>query len=87
MAENPIRRNDLMERQVGTDYMLYDVTGRAVHLMNQTAFFVWERCDGDHAVQDIINEAASLYEISGEKIEADIQECLAALRHKSLLKD
>ncbi|MGO9530798.1 MAG: PqqD family protein [Syntrophobacteraceae bacterium] len=87
MAVNPTRREDVMERRVGKDHMLYDATGRAVHLLNETALFVWERCDGDHAVQDIISEAESVYKVSKEQIQADVEECLAALRIKALLKD
>ena len=58
-----------------------------MHLLNETALFVWERCDGDHAVQDIISEAGSVYKGSKEQIQADVEECLAALRIKALLKD
>ncbi len=87
MDVNPTRREDVMERRVGNDHMLYDATGRAVHILNETALFVWRRCDGDHAVQDIVSEAASVYGIRKEIALADIEECLAALRDKALLKD
>jgi hypothetical protein len=87
MEINPHRREDVMERRVGSDHMLYDATGRAVHVINETALFVWKRCDGDNAVEDIISEAVSVYKISRETAQADIEECLAALRSKALLKD
>ena len=87
MALNPTCREDVMERRVGNDHMLYDATGRAVHLLNATALFVWRRCDGSHAVQDIIGEAASVYNVTREQIQADIEECLAAFHNKALLKD
>jgi len=87
MAVNPTRREDVLERPVGNDHMLYDAAGRAVHLLNETAFFVWQRCDGGCTVEDIISEAAAVYKVSGEQIQADIEQCLAALRDKSLLKD
>jgi hypothetical protein len=48
---------------------------------------VWQRCDGDHTVLDIIKEAESRYKVSWEQIQADVDECIAALRVRALLKD
>ncbi len=86
MNVKPTRLENVMERRVGNDRMLYDAAGRAVHVLNETALFVWQRCDGEHSVQDIISEAASVYTISTDKIQGDIEECMAALRSKGLLK-
>ncbi|MFH1566897.1 MAG: PqqD family protein, partial [Gemmatimonadota bacterium] len=60
--------------------------GQAVHLLNATAAFVWERCDGTHPAARI---AAELAERTGEplaRVAADVTAALAALREKGLLR-
>ncbi len=86
MSENPIRRSEIMERKVGDEHMLYDTLGRRVHVLNPTAYLLWNRCDGDHSLDEIIAEAASATGAPEEQVRADIEECLDSFRNLSLLK-
>jgi hypothetical protein len=76
-----------MAREVGGELMLYDATGKVVHVLNDTARFVWERCDGKHSADDILVEAQKAYDASADAARADIHECLATFRKLSLLRD
>jgi len=67
--------------------MLYDSLGRAVHVLNETAYFIWQRCDGQHTIKEIIQEASSICKVPEEEVRTDIGDCVSTFREKGLLKD
>ena len=79
MSDMLKRAEGIKERPVGEELMLYDVTGRTVHVLNETAAFVWQRCDGHNTVDDIVNAAVKEYSISEADARVDIEECIGAL--------
>lgn len=86
MNENPIRREEVMERQIRNEHMLYDAVRKVVHVLNETAYFIWERCDGQHTIEDIVREASSASGKAEDFIRADVEQCMAVFREKGLLQ-
>jgi PqqD family protein of HPr-rel-A system len=86
MNDNPVRRDDIMQRQVGQEHMLYDSSGGAVHVLNESAKFVWEHCDGSQSADEIAAAAVEEYGITEEQARSDIEQCLDTFRELSLLK-
>ena len=80
MRANPVRREGIMERQVGDERMLYDAVGRAVHVLNETAYFIWERCDGKHSADEIVAEAVQLSDLPEEELRIDVEGCIETFR-------
>jgi hypothetical protein len=85
MAANPTRKEGVMEREVGGELMLYDVTGRAVHVLNESSRFVWQLCDGSHSVDDMVAQATKEYSAPSDQVRADINECLATFQSLGIL--
>jgi hypothetical protein len=57
-----------------------------VHVLNPTARFIWERCDGRHSAADIARALQASYALAPEHdVEADVQRTLALLTAKELL--
>ena len=79
MNDKPVARQEVLERQVGDEWMLYDAVGRAVHVLNVPARFVWQRCDGQHALDDFVREAREEFDVDDASARQDIAECLQAL--------
>jgi hypothetical protein len=48
-----LRRTDVNVRVLGDETIVLDRRGHRIHQLNPTASFVWQRCDGRHAVEDI----------------------------------
>ena len=86
MNENLVHRKEIMEREVGKEHMLYDALGKVVHVLNETAFFVWQRCDGKHTTQDIVREVCSLSGTAEDLVRGDVEQCMATFREKGLLQ-
>jgi hypothetical protein len=77
-----------MERQIGDEHMLYDFLGRVVHVLNETAYFIWQRCDGQHTIKEMIEEASSLCKAPEEEVRTDIEDCVSTFHEKrGLIKD
>jgi hypothetical protein len=85
MNDRPVARQDVLERQVGDEWMLYDAVGRAVHVLNATARFVWRRCDGQHALDDFVREARLEFDVEEALARQDIRECLQALEEAGVV--
>ena len=66
--------------------MLYDTEGRAIHVLSETALFIWERCDGEHDTDAIVQEAVDRYEASPEEVRPDVESTLAQFRELGILK-
>ena len=86
METKPKRKEGIKQREVGGEKMLYDVGGRSVHVLNRTADFVWQRCDGSHALDDLVAEAVGIYEVPEQQARAEIATCLATLRERGVIE-
>ena len=60
----------------GTNVLLNLVDGQYYALDDEVGFRVWELCDGNHTVRDIVSKIALEYEAPLETIEADVLELL-----------
>ena len=87
MTSHPKRRDGIMSREVGDERMLYDAAGRAVHVLNGSAEWIWDHCDGTHTIEEIIAEAVELFGADEAEIRTDVDECLATFTERNLLID
>ncbi len=70
----PCRRDGLRCRPLDDEAVLYDPAHHTLHYLNQTAYFIWARCDGRRRVQDIADAVAAAYETGCEGQDSGGQE-------------
>src|SRR5262249_46513720 len=58
MTKRLARKNNLLSETVGEELVLVDQTTNRAHRMNRTAALVWQRCDGQHSVEEIAGALA-----------------------------
>jgi len=63
------RKHDLLVKELPGEVLVYDMTRDRAHCLNETAAFVWKRCDGRNTVPDI---ALSLGKKSNSTIDEKI---------------
>jgi hypothetical protein len=69
----PKRRDDLVARREDPDLLLLDPVSGQVKVLNETAVFIWDRCDGEKTLDSVMEEMAAIYDgISAEEIENDL---------------
>ena len=66
--------------------MLFDAVTSRAFTLNQTARSVWELCDGQRNVGDIVNILTNLYEAETPILESDVLNILTYLESEQLLK-
>jgi hypothetical protein len=78
-AENyPRRRSDVNIRVVDGETVVLDRQKGLIHQLNQTATYIWERCDGRSTVVEI---AAQLTETFDVAYEIAIKDVVRVTRH------
>lgn len=79
------RKNNVVERAANDETMVYDLNVDKVYLLNETAAFVWQLCDGEH---DLAAIAAELAKKTGQPVSEDIVKlAIDNLRASNLLDE
>jgi hypothetical protein len=64
----PIQRDGVACHRLDGEAVLYDLAHHTLHYLNQTAAFIWERCDGKTNVSRLVEEAARAFGISAGSV-------------------
>ena len=81
----PVRRTDLLEVSFGLDVGLYDENAKRVHVLNATAKFVWDRCDGASTISQVAQLLKSNYALrENQDIYGDIEQILDRFEREGL---
>lgn len=76
-ATKPFRKDTVLSRQVGEESMLFDSLNSNVHVINATAGFVWDCCDGTNSIDDIQRMIGERYNVGkNNDVAVDIQNIL-----------
>ena len=82
----PQRKPGIEAKDIGSETLLYNESGEEIHVLNDTAKFIWELCDGQHTPLDMEEAIREEYSIAAEmNIGADVERTLQVFRNKHLL--
>lgn len=77
MSMKYLKSNNAITREEGSEVLLFEhgEEGNAkISLLNKTAYAVWNLCDGNNNIEDIIAIFSQKFtEVDAQKIEADIK--------------
>lgn len=84
--DRPLRRDDVMCRDMGTERLLYDAEAEAIHVLNPSALLIWNLCDGNHSVPDMEKELLAAFSVApGHDVVADIRQTVDTFAKNNLL--
>lgn len=87
MAENyPKRRSDVNGRVVEGETVVLDRQGELIHHLNQTASYIWDRCDGMSPLAEIANQLAEAFDVDPKTAAKDVAVIVLQLRRLNLLE-
>lgn len=88
MAENyyPERRSDVSVRVVEGETVVLDRQEELIHQLNQTASYIWDRCDGKSAMAEIASQLAEEFDIDPETVARDVAGIVGQLQSLNLLE-
>jgi len=82
----PSTRPDLQYRELEDGGVVYDTNAERIHTLNLSAAYVWNCCDGSHALSDIATELHQQSNVSPEQALQDVSDVLAYFQREGLLR-
>jgi hypothetical protein len=75
----PARRSGLVSRVVDGELVVLDRSRQMIHQLNETASYIWDRCDGRHSVTDIAHGLGRSYNVDRPTAEKDVASAVRQL--------
>ena len=82
----PKRREDLNYRTIDGETLILNRQEGRLHQLNPTASFIWDCCDGNSNLADIVGRLAGAYEVDPNTARKDVEEVISNLRSSNLLE-
>ena len=86
-APCPKRRPDVLSRLIDGETVVLDRQAGLVHQLNQTASYVWERCDGQSTMTDIAHGLAQTFDVDLSVATRDVTAMIRQLQALHLLEE
>lgn len=80
------RRSNVLVTRTGGEALLVDEAGGNVHVVNHTAARLWELCDGNPTVAQLVESMASAYGVTVDSVREDVQAIVRTFSDLGLLE-
>lgn len=81
----PLARSDITVQVIGDEVMLYDSDNEKIHVLNHSAYAIWQLCNGENSLVDMCEKLIAKYEDSSLDLVDDIQATIDGFIQKGLL--
>ena len=81
----PRRRERVLVERIEEETVLLDLDSGLYFALNEVGARVWELCDGDRSLDDIVAVVTSEYDVDTNTARADVTELLEQLAGERLL--
>jgi pyrroloquinoline quinone biosynthesis protein D len=82
----PTPNKDVSLQRVGQEAILHDRRNGRAHVINESAAQIWELCDGQHTLDQIVSVIAAAYALPTADAQADVQYILAKFHELRVLE-
>lgn len=85
-TKRPLRKDGILSRKVGDEWMLYDTEKGSISIINTMAEFVWKMCDGSHNLSEIEQHVRDAYLVpDGANVREDLEDIIHAFANIGIL--
>jgi pyrroloquinoline quinone biosynthesis protein D len=84
-SKRPLRRSDVWIRQAGQENAIYDPREQSVHLLNATALAIWQLCDGQTTVEEMVRAICDLCGMHRDIVVEDVDRVLTEFGRAGLI--
>ena len=81
----PTPNTDVSLQRVGQEAILHDRRNGRAHVINESAAQIWELCDGQKTLDQIVGAFAAAYALPTADVQADVQYILAKFHELRML--
>jgi hypothetical protein len=83
----PIRREQIIAQKASNDFLLFNMHDGNYYSLNEVGSRIWELCDGDHSVAQLVEVLKVEYDAPAESLAKDVLELLAELQTGKLIAE
>jgi hypothetical protein len=85
-------KEQIAGRRIAGESFLIPVCGTPaemenIYVMNPLADFIWQRLDGEHALDEILAEIIENFDVEGEQARSDMDELIGRLLEHGLIEE
>jgi Coenzyme PQQ synthesis protein D (PqqD) len=80
-----VKAENLEVNEVPDGYVIYEGDQDRVHYLNKTAAVVFELCDGEHDIDDIVLRVAELFNLEATACDNQVRTCVESLSKEGLV--
>jgi hypothetical protein len=82
----PKRRSDVNDRFVEGEVVVLDRQAGLIHQLNQTASYIWDRCNGQLTVAEIADQLALTFDVDFRTAAEDVVAVIRQFQNQRLLE-
>jgi hypothetical protein len=86
MEKYPCKSKETAGRLMGDEAIIVNFTSSFFFNLNPVGTFIWERCDGQHTLEQIAADLTDEFEVSSEEAARDCREFIDSLVEQGLLQ-
>ena len=80
-----VKTEDIIWRRIGDEIVVIKDDGLSTHVLNKTAAHIWEMCDADCGLDEIVASLCERFDVNQEVASADIKEVVEKLAQIGIL--
>ena len=85
MNDRMVKADDVIWRQIGDEIVIIRDNGLSTHVLNKTAGYIWEMCDGTCDVNAITDNICERFDVPTSQASADVIATINQLTEIGLL--
>jgi len=83
--KGPLRKEGILSRKLGDEWILYDTEKGSIHIINTMAEFVWKMCDGSHTLDEMEKRIEDAYYApEGATLKRDLENIIQSFANMGL---
>ena len=81
----PVRKEQVIAQKASNDFLLFNMHDGNYYSLNEVGSRIWELCDGDHSVAQLLETLKAEYDAPVESLAQDVLELLEELKSGKLI--
>ena len=82
----PAQNKESIWRRIGDTIVVIKEDGLSSHILNKTAAFIWELCDGNLDIDEITTRVYQRFEVSFNDAQADVHKIIKELLQAGIIE-
>ena len=79
MTSIATQAKDVIWRRIGDSIVIITDDAKSSHVLNKTAAFIWEKCDGRYGIDDITSQLCEHFDVTFEEARTDVRQIIEEL--------